>query len=95
MAKAKQISVSPASKNIGSKKAEADAAVESKFADRSDESAVDDPVRMYLMQMGRIPLLTRDEEVDAATKIDNARFEFRNTMLEATSSGSYHRGLRH
>ena len=81
MAKAKQIPVSPASKKTGSEKAEVDTPVESKFADRSDESAVDDPVRMYLMQMGRIPLLTRDEEVDAATKIDNARFEFRNTML--------------
>ena len=81
MAKAKQISVSPASKKTGSKKVEADTPVESKFADRADESAVDDPVRMYLMQMGRIPLLTREEEVDAATKIDKARFEFRNTML--------------
>lgn len=76
MAKVKQISVSPASRKI-----EADTPEESKFADRADESAVDDPVRMYLMQMGRIPLLTRDEEVDAATKIDKARFEFRNTML--------------
>ena len=53
----------------------------SRFAEKADESAIDDPVRMYLMQMGRIPLLTRDEEVDAATKIDEARFEFRNTML--------------
>jgi len=48
---------------------------------RADEGAIDDPVRMYLMQMGRIPLLTREEEVDAAMKIDKARFEFRNTML--------------
>ncbi len=45
------------------------------------ENAIDDPVRMYLMQMGRIPLLTRDEEVSAAVKIDNARFAFRNNML--------------
>ena len=51
MAKAKQISVSPASKKIASKKPEADAPAESKFADRADESAVDDPVRMYLMQI--------------------------------------------
>ena len=58
-----------------------DLAADSKFADRADDSSVDDPVRMYLMQMGRIPLLSRDEEIDAATKIDHARFEFRNTML--------------
>ena len=81
MAKAKQISASPASKKTASLNTQADAAAESKFSDRLDESAIDDPVRMYLMQMGRIPLLTRDEEVDAATKIDKARFEFRNTML--------------
>ncbi len=47
----------------------------------TDEGAIDDPVRMYLMQMGRIPLLTRDEEVSAAISIDKARFKFRNKML--------------
>ena len=47
----------------------------------SDEGAIDDPVRMYLMQMGRIPLLTREEEVSAAISIDKARFKFRNKML--------------
>jgi RNA polymerase primary sigma factor len=43
--------------------------------------AIDDPVRMYLMQMGRIPLLTRDQEVSAAVAIEESRFIFRNTML--------------
>ena len=46
-----------------------------------DENPIDDPVRMYLMQMGRIPLLTRDEEVTAAIDIDKARFLYRNTMI--------------
>lgn len=50
-------------------------------APRLGENAIDDPVRMYLMQMGRIPLLTRDEEVATAVQIDKARFAFRNTML--------------
>jgi len=81
MAKAKQISAPPVSKKAEITNAETDTSADSKFVDRSDESSVDDPVRMYLMQMGRIPLLTRDEEVDAATKIDKARFEFRNKML--------------
>jgi len=45
------------------------------------DSAIDDPIRVYLMQMGRIPLLTREEEVSAAVAIDKARFSFRNTML--------------
>ena len=55
--------------------------VDSMDLESKDESAIDDPVRVYLMQMGRIPLLTRDEEVAAAIKIDQARFSYRNTML--------------
>ena len=49
------------------------------------ENAIDDPVRMYLMQMGRIPLLIREEEISAATKIDIARSAFRNNMLATDS----------
>ena len=41
--------------------------------DGADESWSDDPVRMYLMQMGQIPLLSREEEISAAKKIDAAR----------------------
>ena len=38
--------------------------------EKSDSvDAIDDPVRMYLMQMGRIPLLTRDQEIAAAIEI--------------------------
>lgn len=47
----------------------------------SDDNSVDDPVRMYLMQMGRIPLLSRHEEVSAAQKIERTRWFFRNSML--------------
>jgi len=38
---------------------------------------VDDPVRMYLVQMGEIPLLTRDEEIELAKQIENVRYSFR------------------
>ncbi len=31
---------------------------------------IDDPVRMYLTQMGEIPLLTRDQEIALAMKIE-------------------------
>ncbi len=47
----------------------------------SPESALDDPVRMYLMQMGRIPLLTRDEEIASAIEIEETRERYRNAML--------------
>ncbi len=43
--------------------------------------ATDDPVRMYLMQMGEIPLLTRDEELSAAKAIEKTRHRFRQSML--------------
>jgi RNA polymerase primary sigma factor len=36
---------------------------------------------MYLMQMGRIPLLTRDQEVEAAQEIEATRTRYRNVMM--------------
>ena len=43
---------------------------------------IDDPVRMYLTQMGSIPLLTRDEEVRLAKKIELTRMVYRRRVLE-------------
>ncbi|MGE4158707.1 MAG: RNA polymerase sigma factor RpoD [Planctomycetota bacterium] len=42
---------------------------------------VDDPVRMYLVQMGEISLLTRDEEIQLAKRIDDSRASFRRQLL--------------
>ena len=44
---------------------------------------VDDPVRMYLTQMGEIPLLSREEEVSLARRIELARLAFRRRLLES------------
>ena len=44
---------------------------------------VDDPIRMYLTQMGEIPLLTRKDEISLARKIELARIAFRRKMLES------------
>jgi RNA polymerase primary sigma factor len=41
----------------------------------------DDPVRMYLMQMGQIPLLSRDQEVAAAKSIEATRDIYRRTLM--------------
>ena len=46
------------------------------------ESWSDDPVRMYLTQMGEIPLLTRKEEIRLAKKIEITRRQFRAKLLE-------------
>ena len=45
------------------------------------EAHIDDPVRMYLMQMGEIPMLNRQQEIGAAITIEKARLKFRRTML--------------
>ena len=42
----------------------------------------DDPVRMYLTQMGEIPLLTRQEEITLARRIEDTRRKFRTRLLE-------------
>ena len=49
--------------------------------DDTEIDSIDDPVRMYLMQMGQIPLLTRHEEVSAAKKIEGTRDAYRHWML--------------
>ncbi len=46
------------------------------------ETWSDDPVRMYLTQMGEIPLLTRQEEIRLARKIEITRRRFRAKLLE-------------
>ncbi len=46
---------------------------------------IDDPVRMYLTQMGEIPLLTREEEIRLAKKIELTRMTFRKKVLESDS----------
>ena len=50
--------------------------------DGGDDSWSDDPVRMYLTQMGEIPLLTRQEEIQLAKKIEMTRQRFRSRLLE-------------
>src|SRR5206468_11970447 len=52
------------------------------FLDEDDGRRIDDPVRMYLTQMGEIPLLKRDEEIALAKKIEVTRKRFRRRVLE-------------
>src|SRR5262245_17666168 len=42
---------------------------------------IDDPVRMYLTQMGEIPLLTRDQEIFLAKSIEITRKRFRKKAM--------------
>ena len=48
---------------------------------RRTAAVIDDPVRLYLLQMGGIPLLSRETEVSSAKRIECWRRRFRNTLL--------------
>ena len=50
--------------------------------DEAGAKRIDDPVRMYLTQMGEISLLTRAEEIRLAKKIELCRMIFRRKVLE-------------
>ncbi len=58
------------------------AALEKELAEVGSKR-IDDPVRMYLTQMGEIPLLTREQEISLAKKIEITRKIFRTKVLES------------
>ncbi len=56
---------------------------ESRFNGAASVEKIDDPVRMYLTQMGEIPLLTREQEISLASTIEYTRTKFRKKVLES------------
>jgi RNA polymerase primary sigma factor len=55
----------------------------------SQHDILDDPVRMYLKQMGQVPLLTREQEVEISKRIENAELKAQEALFQATVIGSY------
>ena len=49
---------------------------------RRAEGAFDDPVRRYLKDMGSVPLLTREEEVEISKRIEKAQFQIEQIILQ-------------
>lgn len=63
---------------------------------RRVEGASDDPVRMYLKEMGSVPLLSREEEVEISKRIEKAQIQieriimrFRYSAKETISIATY------
>ena len=71
-----------------------------KPADKDEEEveeprmdALDDPVRMYLKQMGAVPLLTREQEVEISKRIEVAENELRRIVYNLGFTGKEHLAL--
>lgn len=43
---------------------------------------LDDPVRMYLKQMGQVPLLSREQEVEISKRIEEAEIKVQETLYQ-------------
>jgi len=55
----------------------------------SQNDILDDPVRMYLKQMGQVPLLTREQEVEISKRIENAELHAQEALFEAAICGRF------
>ena len=54
---------------------------------------LDDPVRMYLRQMGQMPLLTREQEVEISKRIETAENEFKLVLYRLGFAAKEHLAL--
>jgi RNA polymerase primary sigma factor len=72
-----------AKKEVEKKQLKEDKRLEKELGGEEISRRIDDPIRMYLTQMGEIPLLTREKEIALARKIELARMDFRRKMLQS------------
>ncbi len=61
--------------------------------DKTRLDILDDPVRMYLKQMGQVQLLTREQEVEISKRIEEAENEVRRIIYGFGFSGKEHIAL--
>jgi RNA polymerase primary sigma factor len=55
---------------------------------KRSEGSPDDPVRMYLKEMGSVPLLTREEEVEISKRIEKAQMQIERIIMRFRYSSS-------
>ncbi|MDF2594568.1 MAG: polymerase, sigma 70 subunit, RpoD subfamily [Clostridia bacterium] len=53
------------------------------FNNLPDGISIDDPVRMYLKEIGKVPLLSADEEIKLAQRMENGDKEAKKKLAEA------------
>ncbi len=58
--------------------------------DRDRLDILDDPVRMYMSQMGKVPLLTREQEVEICQRIEVAEEEMKKLIYSFGFTGKEH-----
>jgi RNA polymerase primary sigma factor len=58
--------------------------------DDSRLEILDDPVRMYMNQMGKVPLLTREQEVEICKKIEDAEVEMKRIVYNLGFTAKEH-----
>ncbi|MGN0452210.1 MAG: RNA polymerase sigma factor RpoD [Ruminococcus sp.] len=56
---------------------------ENQDGDNVETVAIDDPVKVYLKEIGRVPLLTSDEEIDLAIRIKDGDVAAKQRLSEA------------
>ncbi len=61
--------------------------------DKARLDILDDPVRMYLKQMGQVPLLTREQEVEISKRIEENENEVKRIIYSFGFSGKEHIAL--
>jgi RNA polymerase primary sigma factor len=69
------------------------AAEQEEEEDKSRLDILDDPVRMYLKQMGQVPLLTREQEVEISKRIEENENEVKRIIYSFGFSGKEHIAL--
>ncbi len=62
-------------------------------AEKSRLDILDDPVRMYLKQMGQVPLLTREQEVEISKRIEAAEMEVKRILYSLGFTAKEHIAL--
>ncbi len=67
-------------------KAQIEALRENLHAPAEGAGKIDDPVRLYLMEMGKVPLLTREEEVALAKRIERGRHQITEAIARASAT---------